>query len=447
MHPLVELARAQTRTEATQLAYLEAGIRHAVRAGALQGLDLDFELFVESLETETEVLRPATTRLYTAEVTTTIDVWGRQSGLASEKIAELNTRVRASFAARGGTPIEPRTASRKVKTANADEIRQVLEDLEARASDVAADLVDKVMPDCIEALSKTGARPIELLGSSLEGDILTFQNAKATNGRAGGPTRPFSLVPFSAEFRAKIERLLPRLNDLLAQSNAVGRDAKGVLNLLAARLARSCARGRGRRLSLYSFRHAALAAWTHMGLSPAQIAALAGQVSIHTAPRHYSRSRNGLEMGDTPIPCPELVGLIEARHGITEPTKSDGIDAPSADVSEEAAPGEVDAAPGSMPVLPTDLRLEGNAPQSAAMDASWEFEPFPMPPVKEPDANAQAISEELARIAKSDADRRASEVEASMLGIRRRNSGGALAGMPQSVDDVIEVKEGLLPKT
>jgi hypothetical protein len=89
--------------------------------------------------------------------------------------------------------------------------------------------------------------------------------------------------------------------------------------------------------------------------------------------------------------------------------------------------------------------LDENDAQTAAMDVDWEFEPFPMPPVKEPDANEKAISEELARIAKVRADRQVREVEAIVLGIRRRNSAAALAGTPQSYDDVIEANEGVLP--
>ncbi|MBU1306471.1 MAG: hypothetical protein KKF33_13250 [Alphaproteobacteria bacterium] len=63
--------------------------------------------------------------------------------------------------------------------------------------------------------------------------------------------------------------------------------------VLAEQLRRACVRIGIRELSLYSFRHVAIATWAAAGLSPKEIADLSGHISIRTAHTHYARAAVG----------------------------------------------------------------------------------------------------------------------------------------------------------
>lgn len=131
-----------------------------------------------------------------------------------------------------------------------------------------------------------GFRPVELRGASLAGSLLTMPNAKKRPGHE--PTRTLDIFGLHADVKKGIALLLSLVDHDLAKSEF----AKWQ-KVIANQMMRACKRINIRVLSLYSFRHVAIASWSAAGLSPEEIARLCGHISIRTAHTHYARADKG----------------------------------------------------------------------------------------------------------------------------------------------------------
>ncbi|QDZ11599.1 site-specific integrase [Devosia ginsengisoli] len=132
----------------------------------------------------------------------------------------------------------------------------------------------------------SGFRPIELRGATFDGAWLTLPNAKKRPGQT--PTRKLNLSEMHEDVRAGVDLLLRMIDHDLSK-----REFAKWQKCLAGQLERACERIGARVLSLYSFRHVAIASWAAAGLSPPEIALLCGHLSVHTAHTHYARAGVG----------------------------------------------------------------------------------------------------------------------------------------------------------
>lgn len=132
----------------------------------------------------------------------------------------------------------------------------------------------------------SGFRPIELRGATFDGAWLTLPNAKKRPGQT--PTRKLNLSDLHEDVRAGIDLLLGMIDHDLSK-----REFAKWQKCLAGQLERACKRIGIRVLSLYSFRHVAIASWAAAGLGPQEIALLCGHLSMHTAHTHYARAGVG----------------------------------------------------------------------------------------------------------------------------------------------------------
>jgi len=132
----------------------------------------------------------------------------------------------------------------------------------------------------------SGFRPVELRGAAFEGNVLILPNAKKRPGQSR--TRTLNLSDLHADVRTGIDLLLALIDHDLTKAEF----AKWQ-KCLAGQLERACKRVGIRVLSLYSFRHVAIASWAAAGLSVQEIALLCGHLSIRTAHTHYARASVG----------------------------------------------------------------------------------------------------------------------------------------------------------
>lgn len=252
------------------------------------------------LRTEHEYAR-ATARLYRAAL---IFVWERRGDpnslagierlhlahLDDEAIFERREEVRLLRHERRQAT-GPRTAERKTKKLAPDDWRALLAALAASRSRWKHETIT-----WLEAGALTGLRPAEWYGAELievAGKVpaLRVVNAKATNGRAHGPSRTLLLDACDAEDLACIReqvRIAASYHGLGAVSRHLHYDN---CRILLYEVARRLWPRRTRRPSLYTARHLfASAAKTRF--SQAGVAALMGQAAIETATIHYGRRRH-----------------------------------------------------------------------------------------------------------------------------------------------------------
>lgn len=157
--------------------------------------------------------------------------------------------------------------------------------------------------------SHSGFRPKEMIGARLVGSTLFVRNAKRKPGQM--EERSFDLSGLPQDVLVAMELLIVLVPAFPRQA-----DYKAWAKNLAEALARACERAGIRRLSLYSFRHLALATWKRAGLSGREIAVLAGHLSERSG-RHYAGARHGLERSRIVTPAsiePAVQRLPEASH-------------------------------------------------------------------------------------------------------------------------------------
>lgn len=180
---------------------------------------------------------------------------------------------------------ERRTSALKVEDATDQEARNLFVELKRSGlksrnpNAILAALFVLVAGHC-------GFRPIELREASFDGIWLTLPNAKKRPGHP--PTRRLNLSSLHVDVRTGVSLLLNLIDHDLSK-----REFAKWQKCLAGQLRRGCERIGIRNLSLYSFRHVAVASWSAAGLSIDEIAKLCGHLSVRTAHAHYARADVG----------------------------------------------------------------------------------------------------------------------------------------------------------
>jgi integrase len=292
--------RVKKRSSATRAAYYHAGRVHLKRAVSrfpgicrLQAIVSDVEI---PLPDGDPVLRPATTRRYLEDYKVIVSVLVRVARQAEDprQDAPIMERIEAALLSRRGRPTTPRGSSRRVMNATALEAGLSFSRLKTLAvrnrsmSAAGAALYLLVEP-------RIGLRPIEYCGATIDGSILVIENAKRADGQ--DLVRRIDLSAYPETVLSAIRALISLMP---ATDNA--HVFKLWRNTIASSLARASLVAGGRRLSLYSFRHIALATWEKNGFSAAEIALLAGHLSLHTARSHYARAGSGWDVKELPQP-------------------------------------------------------------------------------------------------------------------------------------------------
>lgn len=205
----------------------------------------------------------------------------------------LLARLKSEIDGRRGRP--PKYgAGKKVRDVTEIEAIALFRELKRHA------LEELYMTDVIASLfvlvaSHSGLRPKEMVGARLVGPTLFLRNAKRKPGHMDARGLDLSRLP--QDVLTAIELLILLVPEFPSQATY-----KAWAKNLAEALARACKRAGIRRLSLYSFRHLALATWKRAGLSGQEIAVLAGHLSERSA-RHYAGARYGLDRSRIVMPA------------------------------------------------------------------------------------------------------------------------------------------------
>ena len=196
-------------------------------------------------------------------------------------------RVNDALASRKARIPKPnkRTSAIKNEDATEDEARALFGELKRHA------LAHRNPNAILAALfvlvaGHAGFRPTELRGAQFSGTQLTLPNAKKRPGHQS--TRTMNLAGLHSDVLVGIELMLSLIDHGLTKTEF----AKWQ-KVLAEQMRRACVRIGIRELSLYSFRHVAIASWAAAGLSPKEIADLCGHISVRTAHTHYARAAVG----------------------------------------------------------------------------------------------------------------------------------------------------------
>lgn len=161
-----------------------------------------------------------------------------------------------------------------------------------------------------------GLRPVEWETATIIDGHLVVQNAKATNGRANGPTRSLPLEEFGAEFVASLAAGLEVIAEARKTETwaAIHRNVARAMTAASIKAGETCPSLRDRPVCPYTLRHVATARMKGH-LPPEVIAAVLGHRSISTASRHYAPARSA--KGFHPIAAtasPADVARIVARN-------------------------------------------------------------------------------------------------------------------------------------
>lgn len=300
-------------------------------------------------------------------------------------------RLREGLERRRGRPDGDRTSSKKVSTR--EEAHTTFVELKrlVLAASPETDRSHSAMAAALYVLvaPRIGQRPIELLDARLEGSVLWLRNAKPKPGLP--EYRPLNLRRFSATFLEALHWLIVFARAGVRKGDKTTRQERfdEWRNRIAEALARASEKVTGRRLSLYSFRHVALATWKSAGFSKADIALLAGHLSLDSA-SYYAPRRHGWR---EEVALVEVVSQTDAQP--TTDRKLQQIDE-AAPLSELAPQNAMDAA--TAPAGAATKPSEG-AP-TAESDEQLKWEVFPMPKAKA--ARTEAIDARPHFAAKAD---------------------------------------------
>lgn len=197
------------------------------------------------------------------------------------------SKVDAALTARKARipPDQKRTSAKKVVDATEQEARALFYELKRHA--LAHGNPNAILA-CLFVLAAGhgGFRPIELRGATLAGTVLTLPNAKKRPGHE--PKRAIDIADLDVDVQKGIGLMLSLIDHGLSKPEFAAWQ-----KVIANQMMRACKRIGIRILSLYSFRHVAIASWAAAGLSPEEIAKLCGHISIRTAHTHYARADKG----------------------------------------------------------------------------------------------------------------------------------------------------------
>ncbi|MHA6297909.1 hypothetical protein [Devosia sp. CAU 1758] len=236
-----------------------------------------------------------------------------------------------------------RTSALKVEDPTEEEVRSLFRELKRHAlkhgnpNAILAALFTLVAGHC-------GFRPIELRGAQLVGTRLTMPNAKKRPGHE--KLRTMDLAGLHKDVLVGLGLMLDLIDDGLSKAEFASWE-----KVLAGQIRRACIRIGIRKLSLYSFRHVAIASWSAAGLPPEEIARLCGHLSIRTAHTHYARAAKGHKRKAVARAMPA------AAHEPTLPLPLDVAPAGDRSMSEGPAPKSVagEADPGFFEEMPVPV--------------------------------------------------------------------------------------------
>jgi integrase len=319
--------RSERPSSATRASYYREGRLHLRRAEALHPHVSPLEALVRDTETplgDTDpTLRPATTRRYLENLRVVVSVLvraGRRVGTPCDPELAM-ARIDAALKLRRGRPKIARGASLRVTDPTEDEARLAFSHLKNIAlrdrSFTAAAAAVYVLVNC-----RVGCRPVELCGAVIAGKVLHVRNAKRVVGQDEWRSLDLEKLP---DVLVEATRLLT----LLAPPPGNPRAFELWRNGLASSLARASRAAGGRRLPLYAFRHVAISTWEKAGFSAEEIAALAGHLSLETAPAHYARAKSGWVIESLPSPVKQVPDreLAPDLRPATNPNKWDPLSA------------------------------------------------------------------------------------------------------------------------
>lgn len=186
-----------------------------------------------------------------------------------------------------------RTSGAKMKKVPAKDFRSIMRALDAAGSPWREDLKRWIVSGLL-----TGLRPIEWgtarMGVSGSGAVLVVDNAKASNGRAHGPTRRVLLDGLSEEEIQSISEHVARAN-IWEQAQQYEKFYHGCAALLARTIHKLWPK-RDRHVTLYSMRHQFSANAKASGFTREELAAMMGHAVDVTAGEHYGKKTAGHEM-------------------------------------------------------------------------------------------------------------------------------------------------------
>ncbi len=221
------------------------------------------------------VIKGSTVRVYRRQLGAAVDTLIEQGEVEPASREEVVHELFELLEERRGIPDQPRTSSRKVKDVTVEEARKVFAYL-AKLAQGEDDIQDVCMVALyIYLVPRVGCRPIEWMDAVVVGEILDVRNAKFDGDRAAYERRQIPLHAFSP----LVIRAIAAFANLAPISAKRAPAFRHWRNRLADRLAQACKACEVRRLSLYSFRHVAIATWKAAGLDPWTIAALAGHAA------------------------------------------------------------------------------------------------------------------------------------------------------------------------
>jgi integrase len=339
-----------TRTADTTRAYLKGGSVLLARAlKKMTGPGDVIDAFCLLFE-DPQLYRPSTTRLYKQQIKAVVARKLHDGEISRERAISGFTELKALLNARRG-PCPKRTSRKKLKAPTRAEYRKLLADFTRRLRlPGGCDRADAVLPALVKVGPYLGLRPCEWLRATIADGKLHVVNAKGGNGRALGELRVIYLTGIPPKVVALVSHLIAQLRLLFVEAGSNWRKALG---RLGERLARVCARIGIPRWSLYTTRHVAIAAWKRGGLSPSEIAALAGHSSTRTARQHYAGGRHGWTAEFACArPDPDLVAAILKHNGVKTAPVSAKIDAMTVALASAVTPTGISGSSVLMATIP-----------------------------------------------------------------------------------------------
>lgn len=263
-------------------------------------------------------LQPVSARRYFEDDSRTLAAVLRLQKRRSE-IAELTDALQKQLGARGRStnehgskrePLPDRTSGLKVTDASEYEARTAFYELKQQSLD-NHNLHSIIAALFVLVCCHSGLRPVEIIGASLNGTVLTLINAKRRSATA--KTRDMDLGHLHPDVLDAVALMIAIMPVFRNRHHYVL-----FRNRLRQALQRACVRGGIRELSLYSFRHVAIATWKRAGMSAKDIARLAGHISLQSAGRHYAGAKVGHRRSAFATPATEAsldsVGMTQPNQ-------------------------------------------------------------------------------------------------------------------------------------
>lgn len=292
--------RTQTRTERTEDEYEHrlTQFLHSVNEhlGNPIGSSVSPTEVADYFQLKSNEWLPSTLRFNRAFIMRWMDALLLQQP-ESETLKQAISTIRETRAKKNRKTDQKSTSSYKAKSIPQDHLKAMIDHCKTLRSEWATKAINYLQGNIL-----TGLRPCEWETALwVDTTTLIIRNAKATNGRANGPTR---MVTISAEdplYEATKQHFL----DLQAWRAAGGEFDKYYENARKAiqRINRSLWPTRTKRhYTLYTGRHQFAANEKAGGASKAKIAENMGHASDETAAKHYGKGRSGWNKKPSPMP-------------------------------------------------------------------------------------------------------------------------------------------------